>query len=216
MAHQHADANHATMKALLIGAIAGTAATAAMTLVQNAATRLWRPMSRTDSPSDHKQTHQSTEPATVQAADAISRTVMRRNIADRHRDLAGQVMHYAFGAGVGAAYGVVAQRWPQVTTGRGAAFGTVVMLAADDIAVPLAGFSQAPTKTPLSTHVYALAAHLVYGMTAEQVRRTLHRLVSQQRHAAEDHLPADDEDRDIHDDMAYEARPDRPVAQVTP
>jgi hypothetical protein len=35
------------------------------------------------------------------------------------------------------------------------------------------GLSKPPIKYPVSTHVYALASHLVYGLTAELVRRNL-------------------------------------------
>jgi len=43
--------------------------------------------------------------------------------------------------------------------------------------VPLLGLSKAPTAYPVSTHVYALASHFVYGITTEVVRRGLRRTI---------------------------------------
>jgi len=60
-----------------------------------------------------------------------------------------------------------------VTAAAGVPFGAVFWLTADEAAVPLLGLAKAPTEYPVSTHVYALASHLVYGLTAELVRRTV-------------------------------------------
>ena len=52
-------------------------------------------------------------------------------------------------------------------------FGATVWLAADDITLPAVGLAEWPTEYPLSTHAYALASHLVYGLTTEAVRRAV-------------------------------------------
>ena len=62
---------------------------------------------------------------------------------------------------------------PEVTAGAGLPFGTAFWLVADETAVPLLGLAKGPTEYPVSTHVYALASHLVYGLTAELVRRVV-------------------------------------------
>ena len=41
------------------------------------------------------------------------------------------------------------------------------------LAVPAAGLSGPPSKTPPVTHAYALASHLVFGSVSEGVRRGL-------------------------------------------
>ena len=46
---------------------------------------------------------------------------------------------------------------------------------ADELAVPAAGLSKPPKEIPLTTHVYALASHLVYGWITETVRRAVRR-----------------------------------------
>jgi uncharacterized membrane protein YagU involved in acid resistance len=67
----------------------------------------------------------------------------------------------------------VAELVPDVTAGSGMPFGAAVWLAADDITVPAVGLTKWPTEYPLSTHVYALTSHLVYGLTTEAVRRAV-------------------------------------------
>jgi uncharacterized membrane protein YagU involved in acid resistance len=56
-------------------------------------------------------------------------------------------------------------------------FGTGLFVAADEVAVPALGLSKSPREYPLSTHLYGLASHLVYGFTAEYVRRGVRRLL---------------------------------------
>ena len=84
-----------------------------------------------------------------------------------------EVVHFGFGAGSAAVYGVLAEVAPFITIGDGLAFGTGVWALADELAVPKAGLSKPPGEIPLTTHVYALASHLVYGWITETVRRAV-------------------------------------------
>ena len=111
--------------------------------------------------------------ATVKAARAISEGVFGHELKESEKETAGAAVHYAFGAVTGGLYGAVAELSPEVTAGAGVPFGAVFWLVADETAVPLLGLAKAPTEYPVSTHVYALASHLVYGLTAELVRRTV-------------------------------------------
>jgi uncharacterized membrane protein YagU involved in acid resistance len=52
-------------------------------------------------------------------------------------------------------------------------FGAALFVAADEIVVPALGLSPQPTESSISSHLYGLAAHLVYGVTTEVVRRGL-------------------------------------------
>ena len=80
-------------------------------------------------------------------------------------------MHYLFGATVGAIYGAYAERLQ--ANSSGAAFGTTVWLAADEIAMPLLGLSDSTARRPLEMHLQSLAAHLVYGSATEMTRRSV-------------------------------------------
>jgi len=111
--------------------------------------------------------------ATVKAARAVSEGVFGHELEESEKEAAGAVVHYAFGTAVGGLYGAVAELSPEVTAGAGVPFGAAFWLVADETAVPLLGLAKGPTEYPVSTHAYALASHLVYGLTAELVRRTV-------------------------------------------
>jgi uncharacterized protein DUF1440 len=117
------------------------------------------------------------EPATVKAAEAVSEKIFGHQLAKDEKKLAGDAVHYVTGGASGAIYGAAAELIPEVTAGAGIPFGTAVWLIVDEGAVPLLGLSKAPTAYPVSTHVYALASHFVYGITTEVVRRGLRRTI---------------------------------------
>jgi hypothetical protein len=52
-------------------------------------------------------------------------------------------------------------------------FGAALFALADEVAVPARGLSGKPSETPASMHLYAAAAHCVYGMATEIARRGL-------------------------------------------
>jgi ribosomal protein S25 len=112
------------------------------------------------------------EDATTKTADRLTRNLFDRRLTKEQKKKAGPIVHYAFGSAMGAFYGLAAELIPNVATrGFGMAFGAALFTAADEIAVPALGLSGKPTESPLSSHAYALASHLVYGATAEGVRR---------------------------------------------
>jgi uncharacterized membrane protein YagU involved in acid resistance len=90
---------------------------------------------------------------------------------------AGQVVHYTFGTLMGMVYGISAELLPEATTGAGTAFGTLLFLGADEVAVPAFQLSPAPTNTPATDHLQHWAAHVVYGGSLELTRSLLKRLM---------------------------------------
>lgn len=141
------------------GLIAGVAASFAMDRFQAAASGLL--------PSDGGEE----EPATEKAADAVATAMTGQKVSDAAKPLAGQSVHYALGIGLGIAYGIAAEFRPAVTAGFGTAFGVGTATLLDEAAVPAVGLGEVPWKAPLSTTLYAFASHLVFGGTAEIVRR---------------------------------------------
>ena len=115
--------------------------------------------------------------ATVETAKVISRNVLGHELKENEKETAGALVHYAFGTATGGLYGALAEVSPQVTTAAGLPFGAAFWLVADERSVPLLGLSKGPTEYPVSTHVYALASHLVYGVTAEFTRRALRQVM---------------------------------------
>ena len=110
---------------------------------------------------------------TVKTASAISEGLFGHKLTKNEKKIAGPVVHYSLGTGVGGLYGAAAEVAPEVTMGAGLPFGAAFWLVVDETAVPVLGLSKPPTEYPVSTHVYALASHLVYGLTAELVRRAV-------------------------------------------
>ena len=122
---------------------------------------------------DQAQDTNDQDDATVETAKAISTNVFGHELQESEKEPAGAAVHYAFGTLSGGLYGALAEVTPQVTAAGGLPFGAGFWLLADEISVPLLGLSKGPTEYPVSTHVYALASHLVYGVTAELGRRAV-------------------------------------------
>lgn len=89
---------------------------------------------------------------------------------------AAQAVHYTFGTLVGIVYACTVELLPEATTGSGAAFGTALFLAADEVAVPAFRLAPPPTQTPATDQLEHLAAHVVYGMTLELTRNLVRRI----------------------------------------
>jgi hypothetical protein len=104
-------------------------------------------------------------------AEKISEAVFSHHLAGEEKELSGKAVHYGFGTMIGGAYGIAAELLPPVTTGAGALYGAGVWLGVDETVLPVLGLSKGPTEYPVSIHAYGLAAHVVYGVTAEVVRR---------------------------------------------
>ncbi len=90
---------------------------------------------------------------------------------------AGRAVHYTFGTLMGVVYGVSAEILPEVTTGAGTAFGTLLFLGAHEIAVPAFQLAPSPAETPATDHLQHWAAHVVYGGSLELVRSLIRRFI---------------------------------------
>ncbi len=145
----------------LAGAVAGVFASFAMNQFQAAVSRL---TSGSGGGGD---------PATVKAAERM----IGHGIDERDKGLAGEAVHYGFGAALGAAYGAAAEVEPWVAAGFGLPFGGAVAAVADEALVPAAGLSGPPWRSPPATYVYSIASHLVFGAALEAARRVLLRVL---------------------------------------
>jgi putative membrane protein len=111
------------------------------------------------------------EDATMKTANRISELVQGRHLTKAEKKKAGPVVHYAFGALMGAVYGASVEVNPAANALAGIPFGAILFAAADEVALPAWGLSDKPAAYPLSTHLYGLVSHAVYGVTTETVRR---------------------------------------------
>ena len=170
------------LKGMAAGLLAGAAASWAMNQFQ-----AMRPRRRFDSGSGpaeressaggggspQKRQESGEENATVKTAAAISRNLFHHELTDREKQLAGPVVHYGYGAVIGALYGGLAELLPIVRAGMGLPFGFALWLAGDEVAVPALGLAKPPTEYPPEVHADALAAHFMYGITTDVLRRVL-------------------------------------------
>jgi hypothetical protein len=104
-------------------------------------------------------------------------TAAGQHLTQDQKKSAGHAVHYTFGTLMGVVYAVLAERVPEVTTGAGFAYGTLLFLAAHEIAVPALQLSPSPTGTPATDHLQHWAAHVVYGSSLDLVRTLLRRLL---------------------------------------
>jgi putative membrane protein len=109
--------------------------------------------------------------ATMKTADRISELLQGRHLTHDEKKKAGPVVHYAFGAIMGAVYGASVEVNPAANALAGIPFGAILFAAADEVALPALGLSDKPMAYPLSMHLYGLVSHAVYGVTTETVRR---------------------------------------------
>jgi putative membrane protein len=162
-----ADGRPAVWKGVVAGMAGGLAASWTMNQFQAQLSKL------SPQPAKSECGPASGDDATVRTASAISESIAGHKLTTHEKEVAGPVVHYVFGSTLGAMYGCMAEVLPVAAKGWGVPFGAAVWLAADEIAVPALGLGEKPTDTPASTHASALMAHLVYGLTADSVRRAV-------------------------------------------
>jgi len=105
------------------------------------------------------------EPSTIRAARSVA-ALAGTSVPQERTRAAGEAVHYVTGASAAAVFGVLAPRIGLSALAAGALFGIAVWLVVDEGLTPALGFSRAPWRYPASTHVKALANHLVYGAAA--------------------------------------------------
>lgn len=112
--------------------------------------------------------------ATMKAADSITAVATGgQHLSLEGKQKGGPIVHYGFGALMGALYGGLAEYSSAVRTGLGAGFGTALFAGADLVAVPALHLSPPLKESSAKSLATPFAAHLVYGTTTELVRRVL-------------------------------------------
>ena len=104
-------------------------------------------------------------------AQVIARETINRPLTREELAVAAPAVHYAFGATMGALYGGLREVSPAVRKLGGSGWGTAVWIGGDEIAMPLLGLADRDKDYPLEAHAQSFAAHMVYGVTTELVRR---------------------------------------------
>ena len=158
-------------KGLVAGLVGGLVGTIVMTAFQKAWSKTAQAMQNGDHAREQEQPEN--ENATMKAAGKIAH-IGGRELSYEQRKKAGPVVHYSFGTLQGAVYGAMTEltRTPGGFL-PGLLFGAALFGLADEVAVPALGLSGQPSEYPISTHLYAAAAHCLYGMATEFARRGL-------------------------------------------
>jgi putative membrane protein len=134
----------------LVGGLAGTLAqTCAQRFTQSLAERLLPP--RADAEPEPQ------EPAAEPTA-AHPRAPSAKSVA-------GEVVHWGLGAAIGAAYGALAEFYPDATAKRGASFGLALQALTQEDALPALGL-----MANAAGQASAVPSYVAYGVTTEIVR----------------------------------------------
>ena len=163
-------------KGAIAGMVGGLIGTIVMTAFQNGwskASQSLRGNSNQQLQRSEQQNGQESEDAPMKAAGKLGEA-LGLHLSHEQRKKLGPVVDYSFGTAQGALYGAVTEL-AGVRGGllAGVSLGAALFVFADEIGTSALGLSGKPSDYPLSSHAYALASHLVYGVTTEIARRGL-------------------------------------------
>ena len=116
--------------------------------------------------------------ATVQVGSIAYEAVVGSPPPASYRAPLGTAAHYAFSAGAGMTYGLLASRFPALRIGFGTVYGCLVWALADEGMVPALGLSRGPRQLSLGVHAYSLLGHAIFGAALEGARRAARRPVT--------------------------------------
>jgi putative membrane protein len=84
--------------------------------------------------------------------------------------VAGEAIHWGFGAAAGAFYGALAEFYPAVTKKEGANFGLTLMALTHEGVLPAMSLGAPPEQQSQREQTSEAATHLIYGVVAERIR----------------------------------------------
>lgn len=115
--------------------------------------------------------------STESAAVAMVQAALQRELYPAQRVRAAVAVHFAIGAAAGALYGAAAEWLPSVKAASGAVFGFAVWMVAQELAMPVLGWSRPLTEYSTAMQANSLGEHLAYGIATEVIRRRLRELL---------------------------------------
>jgi putative membrane protein len=86
-------------------------------------------------------------------------------------------LRWGLGAAAGATYGAVAEFYPEATARHGASFGLAMEALSHEAALPALGLAAQPEDQSVREHGSEITSYVVYGVTAELVRRLVRRWI---------------------------------------
>ena len=146
---------------LLKGAVAGLVGGLIATAAKSAAEKVYPP-----------RTHGEPEPPAV-----LAEKLGQPKLETPTKKAVEEGIHWGFGALAGAAYGVIAELYPQVTAKGGATFGLALMTVTHEGALPALGLAVEPEKQEGREKRSEMATHVVYGVVCETVRGVVRKML---------------------------------------
>jgi hypothetical protein len=151
------------LEAFLFGALAGAAGSLIQNLFFKATARVapGQPEGAFTPPEPEQRREPPTQTVARRAVESFAK---RGPLDERDRERSQAIVHYAFGSAWGGAYGLVRESLPGLDSPLGTVlWSSVVWMVSDNLILPgfrLAGW---PRAYPAKNHLYAWAAHVVYG-----------------------------------------------------
>lgn len=145
------------VKGMVAGLIGGLVATAAKSVAE----KFYPP-----------RTHGEPEPSAI-----LAEKVAGHELDETEERIAAETIHWSFGALSGAAYGALAEFYPQATAKEGAAFGMALASLTHEGVLPEMGLSDPPEEQTTRERASEIGTHVVYGIVTEMVRQTVRKFL---------------------------------------
>lgn len=149
------------LKGLLVGMLAGAAASAVMDLYWAVVEHL--PGERPEQKPKKGGGQKEDKPSTQIIADRVSAAVTGKEVPKEAKPAAGVAVHYVTGMLQGSLFGLVSALRGRSGLFAGLLYGVAIWLFLDEIALRALDIAPDPKKVPKKLHAEALGAHLVYG-----------------------------------------------------
>lgn len=156
------------LREIIIGAAAGAGAAFVMDQFQSLWSRYGRQLGL---PGGARQ--EGVESAPESVAQEASLAVRGETLPSGQVEAAGKAVHYATGAALGAAYGVLASSVRGATIGAGVPLGAAAYLLLDQKLAPELQLGDTRGQDSEEQKIYSLASHIVFGVAADALRRVL-------------------------------------------
>ena len=177
-----------TLKGIVFGAVGGAAGTFLMSYYWKAAEALHghdprsltreRPPHAMDDISVVGDQTEGEEASTEAVGRLLHEKAVGRKPSEERKMRLSEGVHWSYGIIVSAVYGAIRGRRAVPDVAGGAAFGTALWAAGDELMVPLLGLSKGPTAYPVEQHAHRLGVHLFYGIIAAATTQSLFRAFS--------------------------------------
>jgi putative membrane protein len=138
--------------------------------LQRIAERIWPPSPEQKELVGHPAGHPDKTPPAVMI-DKLMRTVVHRPATRQERMKGTLVVHYLFGAGLGAGYALAAQRWPVITRGAGSLAGAALYVLTHGTTLPVLHLQDPPWQLPMSAVAWEFSSHVEFGVVLDLLRR---------------------------------------------